>query len=280
MDRINDGLNTREMYELIGLQPEIIEKLEVIGDQVDLIQAEKYLDGMMNIDTAQQSYRDLKAFFEEDTDQLKMLYCQLECARRLFRRYEEKEIPKNIYVDTMRCFTRFIEECREKNGRMFFDRGWWTYRQVSMNIFRIGALEYQFKEYEGEKVIGLHIPSDADLSGESVDASFRQAELFFGTYYKEYEYSRYTCNSWLMAPALSPLLSGGSNILSFQNRFDIIREDREDKEYIEWLFQVPADTEYTDLPQRTSLQRKVRELLLQGGTVGSAFGIMDYEPYS
>ena len=149
-----------------------------------------------------------------------------------------------------------------------------------MNIFRIGALEYQFKEYEGEKVIGLHIPSDADLSGESVDASFRQAELFFGTYYKEYEYSRYTCNSWLMAPALSPLLSGGSNILSFQNRFDIIREDREDKEYIEWLFQVPADTEYTDLPQRTSLQRKVRELLLQGGTVGSAFGIMDYEPYS
>ena len=57
MDRINDGLNAREMYELIGLQPEIIEKLEVIGDQVDLIQAEKYLDGMMNIDTAQQSYQ-------------------------------------------------------------------------------------------------------------------------------------------------------------------------------------------------------------------------------
>ncbi len=278
MDKINNGLKSRELYELISLQPEIIEKLEVIGGREDLTQAERYLDGMMDMDTAQQSYRDLKAFFEEDTDQLKMLYCQLECARRLFRRYEEKGIPKNIYVDTMRCFTRFIEECREKHGRMFFDRGWWTYRQVSMNIFRIGALEYQFKEYEGDKVIGLHIPSDADLSGESVDASFRQAKLFFGTYYKEYRYGKYTCNSWLMAPTLGSLLSEESNILAFQNRFDIIREDREDKEYIEWLFQVPADTEYIDLPQRTSLQREVRELLLKGGTVGSAFGIMDYKP--
>ena len=81
-----------------------------------------------------------------------------------------------------------------------------------------------------------------------------------------------------MAPTLGSLLSEESNILAFQNRFDIIREDREDKEYIEWLFQVPADTEYIDLPQRTSLQREVRELLLKGGTVGSAFGIMDYKP--
>lgn len=275
MDRINDELKTEEMYELIGLQPEIIEKLEVIGGQMDLRQAETYLDRMMDMDTAQQSYQELKGFLEEDTDHLKMLYCQLECARRLFGRYEEKGIPINIYADTMKCFTRFIEECKEKNGRMFFDRGWWTYRQVSMNIFRVGALEYQFKEYEGEKAIGLHIPSDADLSGESVDASFRQAKLFFQTYYKEYEYSKYTCNSWLMSPALTPLLSGGSNILSFQKRFHIIREDREDKEYIEWLFQVPADTEYRELPQKTSLQRKVRKLLLEGGAVGSAFGIMD-----
>ncbi len=90
MDKINNGLKSRELYELISLQPEIIEKLEVIGGREDLTQAERYLDGMMDMDTAQQSYRDLKAFFEEDTDQLKMLYCQLECARRLFRRYEEK----------------------------------------------------------------------------------------------------------------------------------------------------------------------------------------------
>lgn len=277
MNRINDGLSSKELYDLICLQPEIIEKLEMIGGQVDMEQVEIYLNGMMDMDTAQQSYRDLKAFLEEDAGHLKMLYCQLECARRLFGQYQDRQIAKSIYIDTMKCFTRFIDECKEKNGRMFFDRGWWTYRQISMNILRIGALEYQFKEHEGEKVIALHIPSDADLSRVSVDASFEQSELFFRTYYEEYEYSKYTCNSWLMSPVLRPLLSRDSNILSFQNRFDIIKEEREDKEYIEWLFRVPTDMEYRDLPQKTSLQRKVRELLLRGGAVGSAFGIMDHQ---
>ncbi len=175
----------------------------------------------------------------------------------------------------MRCFTRFIEECRKKNGRMFFDRGWWTYRQISMNLFRIGELEYQFKEHDGENVIALHIPSDADLSEEAVDESMRQAAIFFRTYYEEYKYKKYTCNSWLMSPALRPLLPERSNILSFQERFDIVQEDREDQEYIEWLFQVPVDTDHRELPADSSLQKKVKELLLSGGAIGSAYGFME-----
>ena len=51
MDKINNGLKSRELYELISLQPEIIEKLEVIGGREDLTQAERYLDGMMDMDT-------------------------------------------------------------------------------------------------------------------------------------------------------------------------------------------------------------------------------------
>ena len=77
-----------------------------------------------------------------------------------------------------------------------------------------------------------------------------------------------------MSPILKPLLSENSNILSFQKRYEIIQENKEDKDYIEWLFQVPADTDYNDLPVETGLQRKVRRLLLNGGTVGCAYGIM------
>ena len=93
-------------------------------------------------------------------------------------------------------------------------------------------------------------------------------------YYPEYSYDRYTCESWLMSPVLKQLLPGGSNIVSFQERFTIVSEDREGKEFIEWLFQVPADTAYEKLPERTSLQRRAKELLLAGGSVGSAFGII------
>ena len=85
---------------------------------------------------------------------------------------------------------------------------------------------------------------DADFSKEAVDHSLEQARRFFETYYGEYVYDKFTCRSWLLSPALKPLLSASSHILSFQERFFLVQEDRQDREFIEWLFQVPAETAY------------------------------------
>lgn len=263
-----------ELYHLIDLQTEMIQKLRIIRGEIHLSELEEYLEKLMDEKNAAKSYQELKKVLADDEDHLKMLYCQLECARRVFDRYQEKHIPLIIYQESMKCFTRFIEECRRKNGRMFFDRGWWTYRQISMKIFRIGELEYEFKEYEGEKVIGIHVPSDANLSKEAVDSSLKQADMFFHIYYSSYFYKKYTCNSWLLSPVLKPLLPEKSNILSFQKRFRIIREEKEGRECIEWLFQVPSNTDNESLPAETSLQKKVKELLLNGGMVGCAYGVI------
>ena len=263
-----------ELYDLIDLQTEMIQKLKLVGEKIDLKQIDFYLKQLMDRGTAVESYRHLKTLLEEDKDNIKMLYCQLECARRVFDQYQKKHIKDTIYRDTMKCFSRFIEECKKKNGRMFFDRDWWTYRQISMSLFRIGELEYEFQKYEGENVIAIHIPSDANLSKGAVDASMKQAEIFFQTYYHDYKYEKYSCDSWLLSPRLKPLLSRKSNILSFQNRFHIVRENNEDKGYIEWLFQVRIDTNYKDLPAKTDLQKKVKEILLNGGNIGSAYGII------
>ena len=263
-----------ELYDLIDLQTEMIQKLKLVGEKIDLKQIDFYLKQLMDRETAVESYRHLKTLLEEDKDNMKMLYCQLECARRVFDQYQKKHIKDTIYKDTMKCFSRFIEECKKKNGRMFFDRDWWTYRQISMSLFRIGELEYEFQKYEGENVIAIHIPSDANLSKGAVDASMKQAEIFFQNYYHDYKYEKYSCDSWLLSPRLKPLLSRKSNILSFQNRFHIVRENNEDKGYIEWLFQVPIDTNYKNLPAKTDLQKKVKEILLNGGNIGSAYGII------
>ena len=263
-----------ELYDLIDLQTEMIQKLKLVGEKIDLKQIDFYLKQLMDRETAVESYRHLKTLLEEDKDNMKMLYCQLECARRVFDQYQKKHIKDTIYRDTMKCFSRFIEECKKKNGRMFFDRDWWTYRQISMSLFRIGELEYEFQKYEGENVIAIHIPSDANLSKGAVNASMKQAEIFFQTYYHDYKYEKYSCDSWLLSPRLKPLLSKKSNILSFQNRFHIVRENNEDKGYIEWLFQVPIDTNYKNLPAKTDLQKKVKEILLNGGNIGSAYGII------
>ncbi len=263
----------KELYQLIGLQSEAVRKMEEAAKGVDLAGYGPCLEHLMEPQAAAGAFHCLSASLGEDPGNFKMLFCQLECARRDADRYREKGIPHNIFVDTMKCFPRFLKECQEKTGDLSFDRGWWTYRQVSMRIFRIGALEYELCD-EQEHSVSLHIPSDADLSSASVDDSLMRAEAFFQAYYQEYSHVNYTCHSWMLSPVLPSLLPEESNIVSFQRRFDLIREDRETRDFVEWIFQRSEDADVGTLPERTRLQRGVKRLLLQGGTVGSTFGMM------
>ena len=148
-----------------------------------------------------------------------------------------------------------------------------------MSLFRIGALEYEFCRGEEENVIGIHIPSDADLTPASVEDSLKRAGFFFRTCYSEYRYEKYRCDSWLLSPVLKTLLPEESNIVSFQKRFQIMQEDRESKEFIEWLFQKPENTDCKILPENTGLQKRAKALLLKGGTIGSAAGEMPAAKY-
>lgn len=263
-------MEREELYRLLGL--EIAGELERAGGALDWAAAEPLLVQMLDMDTAAGAYEGLRRALGEDGDGMKMLCCQLECARRAWDMYRARRIPEEIYRDTMACFPRFLAESRRRYGRTLFDRGWWTYRQTSMSLFRVGALEYELRPREG--AVAVHIPSDADFSREAVDASLDRADDFFRTYCPGYGYDTYTCNSWLLSPALVPFLSGTSHIRSFQERFDILREDRGDREFLEWLFCVPPDTPAAELPAATSLQKGVRDLLLHGGAVGSAYGVL------
>ena len=268
-------METQELYRLINLPSEMTGRLQVVEAAINLEEIEEELCRMMDRSTAAAAYGSLEVRLGEDEDHLAMLYCQLECGRRMYERYRGKGISRAIYSDTMKCFTRFIGECGKKNGRMFFDRGWWTYRQVSMSLFRIGTLEFELEESGKEKAIAVHIPSDADLSEQAVDSSFEQAGVFFKAFYSDYRYEKYTCDSWLLSPVLKELLPEQSNIVRFQERFVITEQNEGEKEYIEWLFQVPADTAYQELPERTTLQRKAKALLLAGGNIGTACGFIE-----
>ena len=123
-------------------------------------------------------------------------------------------------------------------------------------------------------MVAVHIPSDAKFTDENVDESLKMAKEFFGTYYPDYADCEYTCYSWLLAPKLKELLSEDSNIVHFQNRFDIHTEDKTCLSNLEWLFKVEENTDFASLPEDTTLQKKVKELLLQGDNVGIGSGVL------
>ena len=132
-----------------------------------------------------------------------ILAVMLRAALRTRELYAARGIPDGIFLGTMRCFPRFLREHLESYGRYGFDRAFWTGRQLSLTLFRLGELEYEL--LPGEKgVLSLHIPSDADLSEEKTDASLRMQVSFFAEYFPAYAGADIYCDSWLLSPEEFP----------------------------------------------------------------------------
>ena len=205
-------------------------------------------------------------------DDMGMLACQLRAAVYTRALYSEAGISDRVFLDTMGCFRRFLGETLLRTGKLCFDRGWWTYRQLSMRIFRLGALEFELSD--APRAVSVHIPSDACLSSEEVDRSLGQLQSFLGENYPGFVDAPIGCESWLLSPVITEHLREGSNIRSFQDRFRLIHVVDEAPDVLEWLFRVPNGTPVAAFPERTSLQRDLKKHMLEGGKVGIARGIL------
>ncbi len=187
-----------------------------------------------------------------------------------------KDLPHDIFVATMGCFSRFIKEYHVSYGSYGYDRAFWTTRQVAARLFRIGELEYEFTQ--DPHSVQLHIPSDARLTASLLNASVDGARDFLRTYFPGRENDAILLESWLLSPVLEELLPENSRILRFQAAFDLTDQDPEPMDCLEWVFHIAGgqmdNIELTNLPEGTTLQRNMKKLLLSGGKVGNASGIL------
>ena len=184
--------------------------------------------------------------------------------------------PEEIWIETMKCFGRFIREYRECYGHDGFDRGFWTTRQINARLFRIGTLEYEMTKEEDGKVIRLHIPSDADLSAAALNQSVEAAKTFFKTYMPDYADAPMRCESWLLSPAVREMLPDTARIVRFQNAFEIESADPSSREAIQWVFHLTKEQQkkmdVSSLPEETQLQKQMKAVLLEGRAPGTADG--------
>ena len=264
-------MNLETLCDKIELQQEIkTQVLEFVNNfnfkKIDEIQKEYFI--YQNMKDALDKTRNLLG---EDLDGIKILSCMLKETLHTYAIYKEKEIPEKIFFDTMKCFTRFINETFKITGKLSFDRYWWTTRQVGCHLFRIGELEYEIKQAERNTYISLHIPSDANFSPTEVDKSLNQAKKFFEKFYSELKDAEYRCHSWLLDNQLKSMLNENSNIINFQNRFEIFNEGEIDFEFIEWVFNTKSK-DFTTLAEKTSLQKKLKRHLLLGGVIRNSHG--------
>lgn len=266
------------MSERIGLQQEIIEKVLAFDKTFAYDSVKDEMDQLLNFQTANEARIRLKEKLGEDKNGIKILTCMVRCLERTYDQYSKLGISEQLFIDTMNCFPRFIAEHKASYGTYGFDRDWWTTRQIGMKLFRIGELEYELTYEDEEKVTSIHIPSNARLTSENCKISYVDSQKFIETYYPDYKESRYICQSWLLSPALKELLPSTSNIIGFQEVFEVSKWNKEDDDFVEWVFKKKYD-DYKELPEDSSLQRNMKEHLLNGGFVGAAFGQLQKNPW-
>ncbi|MDQ4044899.1 MAG: acyltransferase domain-containing protein [Chloroflexota bacterium] len=148
-------------------------------------------------------------------------------------------------------------------------------------IYDLGRLQFERAQMRGavsdglrkrgvdarpdEIVLSVHIPDyKGPLTPEACDEAIACAHRFFPQHFPEEHYRYAVCHSWLLDPQLKRYLQPDSNIIRFQERFELAeRLTDADRSIVQFVFG-PVPDNPADLPNRTSLERAVREHLLAG----------------
>ena len=225
----------------------------------------------------------LKEALGEDEDGMKLFAAQSMEALLALHEYEERGIGRDIFLATMAFMARFSKEALVRRGREEWTWGWWFPRQLALKEFRLGALEYEMTEgaaFGGKpsggntRRIFLHIPADADLSDGAVDASLATAKAFFSKYFPAFADAEYVCGSWMLSPALSEIMPETSRVRRFSERFSVVFWGEDSPAFRDWIFPSAVAAPVEELPEATSLQRAAKQLLLAGGKIGWAEGVL------
>ena len=157
----------------------------------------------------------------------------------VYKKYSDKNIDEKIFFDTFSDIAIWCENAREQYGVEGLVNIKWISKHISMKIFRIGRLQYEFSRFAilphagiknilscpyilGEKCITLHIPQGEKLDNDACKKSLGLADSFFSEHYPDYKYRCYTVITWLLNPELENVLGNESNIVKFGKMFKLL----------------------------------------------------------
>ncbi len=205
-----------------------------------------------------------------------------------YRNFDREQIALQKYNIKLVCTNDKIKYSID--GIRFSQMMWGSYFMKG-NLLQIGRLQYEIgvknfdklDKYFEEKhhYIYIHIPRDKDLNEEDVKESLCWADKYIKKYYsylKNEKLSYYT-KTWLLSPEIKEILSNDSNIIKFQNKFNIIEYEENINDFLKFVFGVVIDkVDYKDLPEKTTLQKGLKRKLLNNETLHLGVGIIKNIP--
>lgn len=223
------------------------------------------------------------SFAKADPDGLTVLALYLDWAEETRKWYERIGIPEEYFWDSIMDITIWCEDYLTRYGVPGFKEWEWVGRSLRLEVIRIGRLQFEpislkqtleingERYFEGTSMLDVHIPSGEPLRVEAAVEAMHQAPVFFKTYFGR-TFPLLHCHSWLLSPDLKKLLPEHSRIIQFQNLFTIYKTDNEERQAEERVFGFLSD-DPNNYPEATSLQKAVKQYLLDGKVVEMGAGL-------
>lgn len=197
-------------------------------------------------------------------------------------KYKDKGIKEEVLLDTLNDLVIWTKTWSEIKGELFLGEIEWLYRHLSMRLFKLGRLQFCFGKAEhdhigtstkkNDNVLEIHIPATGPLDTNDCKASIELSKEFFSTYYPEFIYNAYTCNSWLLDTTLKDILQTDSNIVKFQDLFNIIASD-EHNGILRYIFKWnTTPLNLNNYTPTTSFAQRIVDRIKNGGTFYISYG--------
>ena len=153
---------------------------------------------------------------------------------------------------------------------------------VNAHIYEIGRLQFEVNKYEyniedfdmkDEFCVDVHIPRGGKLDNYWVEESLNTAKTILSQIYKELpQKPKFFLFSWLLSREVNDLLPADSNIKKFSARFNIIKNCTSSS-LNHFLFN-KYDWNIKNFPEYTSLQKIIKQKLLEGESFYDAIGVL------
>lgn len=175
--------------------------------------------------------------------------------------FQEKGISDRIYFDTFHDIAIWHQVLMRTEGISGLKEYRWTAKPLTGSLYRLGRLE--FEPDVQEDILWIHIPEGGALAPDAVDSSLCQASEFFPAVFGQ-TFSKWQCESWMLADVNREFMKADSNILKFASRFSPVVPDFESNQAIERVFDWPRGP-VSSYPENNGLQRRFKQWLLAGG---------------
>lgn len=142
----------------------------------------------------------------------------------------------------------------------------WASYFINLRIIEVGGFQYELVTKnpitkEKEECIKMHVPKGASLNEEDVRSSIRKSTYEIERYFNVKDINYYI-ESWLLSPEVLALLDDNSNILKFSKLFSIKSMGECSRDILDFVFNDVYIKDYNLLVCKTSLQVKLKSLLI------------------